>query len=309
MKISREAKIGIVATLTLAIFIWGLNFLKGQNILSSTNSFYAKYNNVEGLKESAFVTLHGIKVGLVASIEIDKHKQNNVVVKLLVDKEVNLPIDTKAQLYSSDLLGTKAIKLVMGNQGNFLQNNDSIAAGYKPGITDKMDELVVSVEDIIGNIDTVSQSLTELFNNTTNQELQNTISNLSGVSDNMNHLTAKNGELTKTITNLNSITANVEKHNATISRILTNLETVSDSISRIKLAQTIDSAFIAINQAQYLLNNINQGQGTLGQLAQNDTLYQHIANTTESLNLLLMDLKEHPKRYVHFSLFGKKDKP
>lgn len=306
MKTSKEFKIGLVTIITLAFAILGLNFLKGKNLLSPTEAYYIVYDDVANLKESAYVNIYGMKVGVVGDLETQKMDgRTRVLVKLLIDKGLNIPDDSYAELYDFDLLGTKAIRLIAGQSTVAYENGDTIPSHHSPGLSEKMDDILVQVESVLGNLDTVTTQINKVFNNENAVKIDSTISNLSDISKSVNEITAPGSDLNQAIHALNNTMKVIDRNNRAIESTIQNMASFSDSLSQIHLAQLVDSTMQAISEAHLLLSNINNGTGTIGKMAQNDSLYNNLTHSTESLNNLLIDLKENPKSYVHFSLFGK----
>jgi len=306
MKLNRESKIGAVTLIALVLFFWGLNFLKGKNLLSSHQTYYANYNAVNGLRESAYVSLYGTNVGTVSSITLDKNlKKKNIVVEFQVDGDIQLPADSRAVLYNVDLLGTKGIKIIPGQAQTYFANLDTLPTDIADGTEQKVKSIIGSADNIMARLDSITQTLNRTFNAETGANLQQSINNMSEISENAMALTAPSGDLQQTIGHLRTITSNIQTQNANINNIIKNIEQISDSLAASQLKAVTDSAYLAVSEAKLFINNMNQGKGSLGQLAQNDTLYNELAKATNSLHLLLEDLKNNPKRYVHFSLFGK----
>lgn len=309
MKISQEAKIGFVVFIILALFIWAYNFMKGKDLLSSSSNYYVLYDEISGLEESSPVTLNGYKVGTVSNIEFVPGKTGELKVRLSVEKQVNLPANTVALIYNSDLLGTKAVKLVTGKNKKFIENGDTLTGKIETGIQEKLEEqlfpLKEKTENLIVSFDSVLSIMKSTFNKNFSDDLGESVSHINntlGALDTM--VTKENGSLAGTMTNIESITDNIEKNNDELTKTLKNLASVSDSISQSNIRSTIDNLNSSLDKLNSILLKINEGKGTAGKIVNNDSLYTQLTLTIESMNLLLKDLKENPKKYVHFSLFG-----
>lgn len=306
MKFNREIKIGIVALITILSFIWGFNFLKGKNLFSRTNAYYILYDEVGGLKESAYVLLHGMKAGLVSSVKLDPIATRHVVVKIMVGKNVKLPNDTKAVLFSSDLLDTKAIKLMMGNSETLLNNGDTLLSAYKPSVIETMDSLTIRANSIISSFDSISIAFKKLVSDNNRLKLEQSINDFNRFGKQIADLTDPDSALNQSVKNIQAITKSLYSQTNKINSVINNVDTISNNISKIQFTAMIDSSLQTIEHVNAILSSLNQGQGTAGELLHNDTLYHNINTTVQSLDALLKDLKENPKQYVHFSVFGKK---
>lgn len=309
MKISRELKIGIIAVITLVAFFWGLNFLKGINIFKSTNEYYVVYDKIEGLLESAVIYLNGYKVGNTRSIQFDSKKPGKIIVKLSLEENVKIPKNSVAVITSSSMIsGIKDINLVLSDSTEYCSSGDTLLGGLDEGLSAIIDPVKTQAEETIANIDTVLIVLKNIFNKNTQDNLKNTFASLDTITANFNNTLKPDGGLTSSIDNLAYITAELKNKSKELTSILANFSAVSDSLAQSEIKSTINNTNSAIQATNEILEKINNSEGTLGMLVNNDTLYQNLQNASESLDILIKDLKEHPKRYVHFSLFGKKDK-
>jgi len=293
MKLYKETKIGIIATVIITLFIWGFNFLKGKNILSTNDSFYAVYSNIDGLEEANPVYLSGYKIGVVESIKLLKFKQDKIVVKFSVEKNINLPKNSKAIIYPATLIAGKAIKLDFSNSTEYHANGDTIIGILEQDLISSLsDELLPvknKIEDLVVSID----SVLAIFDNQRKENLKNSLDNINNITNELNELfDAENSKLA----------------NEQISNILTNFSNISDSIEQANIKATILNANKTLAEFSQIASKINNGQGTIGMLINNDSLYINLNNLAADLDSLIIDLNENPNRYVQFSLFGKKDK-
>ena len=309
MKFSREFKIGFVALLAIALAIWGINYLKGINVFKSADNYYAVYSNVKGLVENAVVTLNGYKVGSVSNIEFDENDPKSIVVEISLEKKVKLTNNTAMVLRSGSLIsGTKDIELVLGDGPGFVEPGDTLQATVEVELSDYIDPIRTKVESLITSVDTLMIALSDLMDEETRKNLQGTIANLNAATASLKLSLLSSGSLGKSLDNLALLTDNLEKSNEDISRLLQNFAAVSDSLKQADLKMLIDHADATFEQTARLFAMINNGEGTAGQLVVNDSLYNSLNDALVSLDSLLIDLREHPKRYVHLSVFGKKDK-
>jgi phospholipid/cholesterol/gamma-HCH transport system substrate-binding protein len=310
MKISREFKIGLVALVAVALAIWGINFLKGINILTPTEKYYAVYGNVKGLIESAVVNLNGYKVGNVSAIQFEENNLGKIVVEISLGKKIKLPRNTKIVLRSGSLIsGSKDVDLMLGDGPGYYEPGDTLPSSVQVELADYIDPIRAQVESLVRSVDTVMVSLNKLMDNETRRNLQGTIANLNSATQSLRLSLQPNGSLSSSFSNLSSVTDNLKKSNEDISRLLQNFAAVSDSLKQSDLKKLITHADETFAKTSELFGKINEGQGTAGQLVVNDSLYNNLNSAVASLDSLLIDLKDHPGRYVRVSVFGKKEKP
>ncbi len=309
MKISKEAKIGIIITIIIAVFIWGINFLKGKNILVKNSNYYAVFDEIAGLKETSPVYLGGYKIGLVESIEFHKTKRGKLVVEFSLENDISIPLNSKIILYSSDIMSTKALKIALSDTSVFYNNNDTIPAEVEEGIQAMIEKQIIPIKEKTEKLIESMDSVISMLDFNTRTEIKNTISHLNHASNEIDALISTEKEkLTKIFSNIESISSNLEKNNAQITAILSNLSSVSDSISKSNITSIINNANLSLIEFQAITHKINSGEGTIGLLLNNDSLYKHIDNSANNLDKLIIDLNKNPQKYVHFSVFGKKEK-
>jgi phospholipid/cholesterol/gamma-HCH transport system substrate-binding protein len=309
MKISREFKIGLVALIAVVLAIWGINFLKGINILTPTEKYYAVYGNVKGLIESAVVNLNGYKVGNVSKIQFEENNLGKIVVEISLGKKIKLPRNTKIVLRSGSLIsGSKDVDLMLGDGPGYYEPGDTLPSSVQVELSDYIDPIRAQVESLVRSVDTVMVSLSKLMDKDTRKNLQGTIANLNSATQSLRLSLQPNGSLSSSFSNLSSVTDNLKKSNEDISKVLHNFAAVSDSLNQSDLKKLISHANETFAKTSELFGKINEGEGTAGKLVVNDSLYNNLNSAVASLDSLLIDLKDHPGRYVRVSVFGKKEK-
>ncbi len=321
MKISKEFKIGVVVVLAIAAFLWGLNFLRGTNLFSSKNYLYAVYPKIEGLIPASPLMIKGYKVGQIKSIElITKGGEPQVLVTFLLTEDVKIPKNSKAKAISSDLLGTKAVEIEFSSETTFVSNGDTLIAdaeiGLQQSVNAQIAPLKAKTENLIGSIDSAVTVVTTILNPKTRDNLEKSfesvrkaILTLEQTAYKLDDLVgSEKAKISGILSHLNSITSNIEKNGQKIDNILTNFKTISDTIAKAQIAEAINNTSKSMKELNMLLSGINAGQGTLGKLAKNDSLYFNLNKSTADLDKLLKDLRYNPERYIHFSVFGRKDK-
>lgn len=320
-KVSKEFKIGVIVIISCALLFVGVNYLKGTNIFQKQRKFYAVYENIDGLGESNPVVLNGFKIGLVRNVTLHPDGSGALLVEFVLnDENLKVPNDTRAKIFTSDLFGSKAVELEMGESMVMAESGDTLASNMEQDLAkaiqaelaplkQKVDELTAGIEVIITNLQSVfedeaTQGLPKVF-----ESLQRTMETLEKTSTNIDQAVAENrAKLTATMTNVESITSNLKDNNESLTNAIQNFEAVSDSLSQVNLKQTLVKADKTINDLAAITEKINNGEGTAAQLINSDSLHTAVLATNEELQILLNDIYANPWRYIHVSIFGKKDK-
>lgn len=315
MKLTKEAKIGLLVTISLLIFFAGFYFLKGANLFSGENEYYAYYDNVQGLQASSSVQVKGLSVGRVSKIELIDSSEK-VKVTIAVSKKVEVPVGTTAELASADLLGTKVIKLNLGMGTQLVEDEATLPASIEGGVIDNLSveisPLIKDLRHVMSTLDTVLVGVSGVLNEQTANSLQGTVLSLEVTMRNFSSLAAKlnreSDELAAMIRNANSIASNLEQNNQSITNIIRNAETTTNQLSQAPIEQTVKDLQSASNQLEGIMTKINRNEGTLGMMLNNKELYQNLTNTLTTLDQLIKDVNERPWRYINVTVFGGKDK-
>lgn len=308
MKISKELKVGILAAVTIGMLYFGFNFLKGSDIFSTTNRYYVIYNNVDGLTSANPVMLNGLSVGRVEKITIQQAQNNRLLVTLNMRKDIIIRQGTKATLGDGGLLGGKLIRLDISPTGAPLQSGDTLISGSEAGIQALLQErtlpVITHADSLVRNLTLVTKGFQET-GAILNQVLRNydqTGSVLRGtIQQNQKSL----ADLTANLSQLSGSLIETEKK---IGPLLTSTTTFADSLKALRLGETINRANGLVSQMEQLVASVKSGQGTASKLINDDKLYNNLNYTIISMNQLLANLRENPKRYVNVSIFGKKDR-
>jgi len=322
LKISKEIKIGAVVVLGVALFVYGFNFLKGSNMFTHQKTLYAVYTNVEGLLESNNVELSGVKIGIIKHIEIlPGDRQGRILVTMKVEDRIQIPSDSKARIISFDLLGSKAIRMEVGSSMTLVKTGDTLVSEVEDDLKTAVDKRIAPLqkkaEGLISSIDSVMMVVQQVLNKDARMNLihsfesiKRSIETFEKTSLRLDTIVAtQQYKLASIFTKMESIASNISNSNDKITKVINNFESISDSVAKSQLRSAIDHANSAFTDATLILDKINKGQGSLGMLVNNDSLYRKLDISSTELNTLLKDFHDHPKRYVHFSVFGKKDKP
>lgn len=309
MKISKEFKIGLFSVVCIALLYLGFNYLKGRDFFSSQNNFYAIYTNIEGLTVSNSVYINGLAVGRVSEISFLQDRDNQILVELDINSDIVLDTSTVALLVSEGFLGGKAIELQIPNEiSQPLNNGDTLKSALDIGIIESLTETTLPVAVDIGTTIRMLNRILESFEGT-ETELKRTIIELRKTIISYRMLAVRNQEeIDSIMTNLQSISINLDSASAEIQPLLADVNTFIDSLNELRLNTMIEKATSSLEKLDTLLAGLSGGEGTAGKLLHDDSLYYYLTRTSEDLDKLLVDLKENPGRYVHFSVFGRKDK-
>ena len=305
MKYAREIKVGVLAAICLFLLFFGFNFLKGVNIFSPTNAYHGVYTHLHGLEEQAAVYVRGHKVGHVDAIHYDFTRDSSFIVDISINKDIELPQGTTMAIIPDGILGGVAIELQfpsttensLTSEAGSIEKGSFLNTAYVPGLMENLQgELLAKVAVAVEDIDSlVAELKTQVEGDHIKQSLVNVhriSSDLSGVSGRLNHLMA------------HQVPTIVNKADTAIA----NLNTIVADIKQADLASTVARVDTAVDGVNAIIADVRSQEGTIGKLMYDKSLYNHIDATVLSADSLLVDLKAHPKRYVHFSVFGKKDK-
>ena len=307
MKTSKEIKTAVLVLSGILLFIFIFNYLKGENLLSSSRKITAIYSNVEGLAISSAVTINGHKVGKVQDIRFTDDKSGMLEVSMLIDSDFNFSKNSIAELYESGLIGGKAISIVPAFDGSAnTVSGDVLKSKIKPGLTElvnqrltplqeKIESVMVSADLLLNNVNSIFDEKTKSDIKGSISQLEQTISSFEKTSNSLQNLLE---------TNKNAINNSI----GNISDISDDLSIVTDKLSKSDFEQTINELKFSLNNFNSLLSGLDIGKGSLGKLFNDEGLYNNLEASLGQLESLLEDMKLNPKRYVHFSLFGKKNK-
>ncbi len=310
MKISNETKVGILAAFSIAVLIIGYNFLKGNAIFSSETILYARYSKVDGLAVSKPVLINGFQIGRVDKLQLQP--DGTILATLKINGKYDIPKNSIARLESTDLLGSKAIVMALGDGKNFALDGDTLNANVEKNLMEAVEPVQKKAELIIGKMDSILTSVNSILNpdfqknvNKSFNSIAATLSSLEGTSKKVDGLVGTEGKrISAILANAEAISLNLRNNNQKINAILTNINTITDQVAASNFKQTIDNANKAVADLQSIVTKVNNGQGSLGMLVNDTKMYDNLNSASKNLDNLIIDLKENPKRYVHFSVFG-----
>ena len=320
MKVRKETKIGIVVIIAIALLFIGFNFLKGIYIFDKSRTFYGIYDKVNGLEKSNPVVLNGFKVGQIKNIEIIQDGSGNLLVTLSVNKEFNIPKDSKALLRAADLLGSMQIQLVLGKSAVLAQSGDTLKPDIEKdlveGVNEQLKPIKRKAEGLISSVDSVIKVIEVILNP---QSQNNLVQSFKGINDAIASLQRTSfridtlvleekvriGEI---LENINKLSVVLAANGGELNNIIKNFSQISDTLAKAKISETLLNANAALTTVNDMVEKINNGEGSLGMLINNPELYNKLESASTNLDLLMEDIRVNPNRYVQFSVFGRKNK-
>jgi len=296
---TKEVQIALVAIAGIVVLFFGMKFLKGLTVFSSDDSYYVEFTDVSGLSVSSPVYANGFRVGVVEDVIYNFDNQEQIVAKVGLNKQLRLPKGSSAEI-SSDLLGNVKLELVFGpNPVDVLEPGDTISGGQQQGVMGKAEKIIPHIEKMLPKLDSILANVNMLL---ADHSLANTLHNVD-------HITAN---LTTTTYELNRLTASLNKQMPSMLEkadgVLGNTEALTKNLSDLDIAMTIAKVNSTLQNVEQLTAKLNSNEGTIGLLMRDPELYRNLTSTMSHTDSLIMDLKAHPMRYVHFSLFGRKER-
>lgn len=312
-KVSNETKVGALTAIAITILVLGYNFLKGKDLFTSTTTYHAIYTRVDGLAASNPVTVNGYRVGQVTAVNLIKQDSLRVKVTFEVNSDIVVRDSTIAKIVNSDFFGSKSIELALSDKKLILNEGDTLISEMEPALISSVTSIVTPIKDKAENL---IVSLDSVFGGESGKKLQGTIANLNAITANFKVTSVKldviveeqKSKLSVIADNVKSITTNLKNNNEAITATINNLKSISDTLAAVEIQSLVEKAKTTLAQVNTITEKINNGEGSLGLLVNDKQLYTDLDETAKSLDALLKDMKENPKRYVHFSIFGRKDK-
>lgn len=305
----REVKIGIFAIAIICCSWAGIRFLSGIDIFGRNVDYYASYDKISGINNASPVMIQGVKVGTVTEIILDPATSDKVTLKLSIKRRYQIPENSSAKIYSPGLMSSMAIGLSLGDSPTMLASGDTIAAEYEVSIMDVASEKLLEITD---QFSTISQELTHTLSavnellDGSSENIESMIANLNSTSANISKmLSSQRGNIENAVESLSKFSSTLGDNSENFENIIENLTTLSDELTEAQIASSLSSTLEELNST---LAKVNSAEGSAGLLLNDEQLYDNLAAVSGSLNELLIDMQSNPKRYVHFSLFGSKDK-
>ncbi len=305
----KEVRIGIFAIAMICCAWAGAKFFSGIDIFSRNVEYKAMYEQIGGIQSASAIMIRGVKVGTITDIEFDPSVDKNVYLQLTIQRKYQIPVDSKAKITSNGLMGGKVIDITLGDSKEYLEAGDYIQT------IEELDLFATAgseFENLKGKLDVLSNELNRTLQNvntlleSNNENMNGMLSNLNGMTANLNSLlSSKKSDLGRMIGGLADFSQTLGENSSRMDSIMLNLTAISSQLSDANVGETLGSTITKLNQT---LESLNSTEGSLGKMMNDEQLYDNLASASTSLDSLLMDFKENPKRYVHFSLFGSKEK-
>ncbi len=321
MKLSKEFIVGLVVIVAVVLGFYGVNYLKGTDLLETQRKYYAVYSNIDGLEKANPVTLNGYKVGIVKNIQINPSNQQTLLVTLIINEEaLNIPHDSKAVIISSDILGSKAVDLWLGTSDSLILPGDTLFSeiedGLKESVNKELAPLKNKAENLISSVDQAIQVVKAVFDKNAQKDLsegiqsiKNTFKKLETTAEGIDSLVKTQSKtINASLKQIEHFTAMLERSSDNIEVAVGNIKNISDSLAASNLTQAINNAQQAMADVSQIMVKVNEGNGTLGKLVNDDSLFVNMLEATKNLEYLLEDMRVHPNRYVHLSVFGVREK-
>jgi len=314
MKISNETRIGALTAVAITALILGYSFLRGNDIFSGSNKYYAVYDSVDGLSVSKPVLVNGFPIGRISKMKLQP--DGRTVVEFKVDNQYKIPSNTLARLTSTDLLGDKAIVFDLGNSNTFAEDKDTLHANVQGSLAESLQPIQTKAENLITKLDSSLAAINRILNPNFQKNVDrsflsiaNSLQTLEGTTKKIDALVAaQTSHINGILTNTETVSANLKTSSAHLTNITANFEKVSNDIAASNIKHTLDNANKAMSDLQATIAKINSNKGSLGLLINDDKMYRNLNEASANLNALFIDIKAHPKNYVSFSVFGGKKK-
>jgi phospholipid/cholesterol/gamma-HCH transport system substrate-binding protein len=311
MKISKYTKLGLLVIACLAILVWGINYLKGIDLLRSNARYYVIYDKIDGLLESSPVNINGYQVGQVEEIKFMNDYSGRLLITLSLRGDFKIGKGSVAKIVSSDIMGTKSIKMEIVRSTAYYNENDTLPGATESDLKEQVSMQVLPIktkaEQLMASLDSAITVFTNVFNKNTRKNLtesfeniNNTIAHIESVSSELDKIFGT-GKINSIVENLDSISGSVTSNSGNVTRIVTNLSSLSDTLSSLNISPLFNDLKSSVAGINAIVQKLNSEENSAGLLMNDKALYQNLNNLASSLDLLLQDVRSNPKRYVHFS--------
>lgn len=319
MKNAKYVKLGILIVVSFAILIWGLSYLKGNDVFKRNDYYFVVYERIDGLLESNKVIMNGYQVGQVYDIQFTPDNSGKLVVTLMMDASFKIPVNSVAQIVSSDIMGTRSIKMIFGSESTFYQSGDTIPGAIESDLKEQVSMQVLPLknkaEQLLNTIDSAIVTLTVILNEDARENLSQSFANINRSINNIEKTTSdlqlivssQKGNIQLTMENITTITGTLSNNSKELENAIKNLSKLSDTLAQLPVSPIVENISEASNQILLLLQKLNSTESSAGLLLNDDQLYLSITELSENLAFLINDIQVNPKRYLEFSAidFGK----
>lgn len=319
MTVSNEMKIGIMAVVGIVLLVLGFNFLKGKNLFTKKRLIYAKYQDVQGLAKANPVVINGLQVGRIEDLDGGK-AMKQIVVTISLNKDVNIPDNSLAVINPSILGGSATLEIQLGNSANYLKYGDTIMTSLSGGAFDQalkaINPVLYEMRLAVKALDSTLQIINSVIDPAAKKNLRSMIANLNTTTASFavssaslqQILNTQTGALAATLENMKKFTGNLNTNNQKLDSIFDNAKIISEKFAEMDFKKTLDTLNVVLDNFKTASEKINSKDGSIGLLLNDTKLYDNLQSTANKLNILLDDIRVHPRRYVNVSVFGKKDK-
>lgn len=314
IKISKYSKLGFLILACMVILIWGINYLKGIDLLKRNTRYYVVYDKVDGLLKSSPVNINGFQVGQVSEISFLEDYSGRILVTLAMQGDFKIAKGSVARIVSSDIMGTKSIKIEIVHSAEYYQPNDTIPGTIEGDLKEQVSMQVLPLkkkaEELIASLDSALTVVTYVFNKETRENLTQSFENINRTVANIESSSAElkeiiaSGSIKSIVNNIDEISTTIRENSGQITTILRNLSSMSDSLSKLEITPVFKEISESVAGLNTIIQKLNTTESSAGLLINDPVLYQNLNNLSVSLDLLLKDIRSNPKRYVHFSAFN-----
>lgn len=313
MKITREVKIGIFALLMLMSLYGGINFLRGQDIFGKNNTYYATYDQVNGIQTASAIVIKGYKVGTISNMSYDPNRSSKIVLEFSIKSKYKIPVNSKARIFSDGLMGGKSVEIELGSSAEFLHNKDTL-----PSVEDKnflevagneFEYMKQKANMVVNEVMVTLQGINAMLADNS-VYVNQTMGNFASISGSLREVvSSESDDMRSIITNMNHLSKTLKENSSKIDNIITNVDGFTDSLRSSNIPSMVQNLSTTLHELNTTLAKVNTGSGTVGKFLNDDGLYDSLTVASSNLALLLEDVKANPSRYIHFSVFGgNKDK-
>ena len=313
VKEMKSIKVALFVIAAALIFYLGSVFLKGINVFGKKTYYYAVFEDIGALHESTNVTLNGYEIGKVTGIELLSSNPVRICAEILVTEKLDIPEDSQFEVAQKDVLGGMVVNLHLGLSARMAQRGDTLGCYLAGGMLDGVGDLVAQLRSVVASVDTIGQNLKLAFRTEDSLNggtmIKNTLENLEHTTADLSKLLADNGgKVNNVVAQLDVLSKTLGEAAPKIDAIVGNIDNITDSLAKANIRTLVNNAQSTVDNANALIAGVNSGQGTVGQLLQNDSLFKSLNNTIESLDLLVKDIKANQSKYINVNVFGKKEK-
>lgn len=312
VKEAKSIKVALFCIGAILIFYFGAKFLKGINVLGKKNYYYAVFEDIGALHESTNVTLNGYGIGKVTDISLLSSNPVRICAEIMITEKLDIPDDSRFEVAQKDVLGGMVVNLHLGSSSRIAQSGDTLGCYLAGGMLDGLGDMVEQLRSVVASVDTIGLGLKEAFRPQDSlnggNSLKTTLDNLQEVTGDLAVLLDRNSpKVNNVVAQLDKLSRTLGEASPKIDAIISNVDNISDSLAKSNIRTLVNNAQEAVDNVNQVIAKVEQGQGTVGQLINNDSLYISLNNTLESLNLLVQDLKENPSKYINVTVFGRKE--